>query len=198
MLEHPPTVLRRPVLRETHAAAETRPGSTLAAIELLPPRTRFTLRLDPGLLHRASTVGGFPLDLPINRCVVAAGRRSMRLGPDEWLLWCQPKEENQILREVGASLLGLHHALVDIGHAQVVFSVSGSKAEETMNAGCPLDLHHSAFPAGMATRTLLGKAEIILSRWEDRPAFEVECGRSYASYVSDFLHRAAQQYLAQT
>ena len=61
-----------------------------------------------------------------------------------------------------------------------------------INAGCPLDLSPAAFPAGAATRTLLGKAEIILSRSDDAPAFEIECGRSFAAYVRDFLFVAAR------
>jgi sarcosine oxidase subunit gamma len=44
------------------------------------------------------------------------------------------------------------------------------------------------------TRTLLGKAEIILSKCDDAPTFEIECARSFAAYVRDFLHDAARQY----
>jgi len=52
------------------------------------------------------------------------------------------------------------------------------------------------FPTGAATRTLLGKAEIVLSRWDDVPTFEIECARSFAAYVRDFLQDAARQYRA--
>ena len=191
------TVTRRPPLPDAEHGPQGQSGNAPIAIELLAPRARFALRLDPALLPRASTVAGFPLDLPVNRCAVTGGRRSLRLGPDEWLLWCQPKEESHIAREVETSLHGLHHALIDIGHAQVALSVAGNRAANVINAGCPLDLHDTVFPAGTATRTLLGKAEIILSRWDDRPAFEVECGRSFAAYVREFLAQAARQYLGE-
>jgi len=69
--------------------------------------------------------------------------------------------------------------------------VAGPQAAEVINSGCPLDLSPSAFPPGAATRTLLGKAEIILSRWEEMAAFEVECARSLAAYVQEFLAAAA-------
>ncbi len=45
-------------------------------------------------------------------------------------------------------------------------AVSGSRAARVVNAFCALDLHPSAFPVGMCTRTMLGKAEIILWRTE--------------------------------
>jgi sarcosine oxidase, subunit gamma len=167
-----------------------------ATVQTLPPRARFVLRLDPSLLPRASAVGGFPLDVPINRCTVAAGKRTMRLGPDEWLLWAQDREGEQIGREVSASLFQLHHSLVDISHARVTLSVSGTRAALTINSGCALDLSAAAFPAGTATRTLLGKAEIVLARWDAMPSFEIECARSFAGYVQDFLHEAQRQIVA--
>ena len=43
-------------------------------------------------------------------------------------------------------------------------AVSGSRAAWAINAFCALDLHLAAFPVGMCTRTLFGKAEIILWR----------------------------------
>jgi len=159
---------------------------------LLPPRARFSLRLDPTLLEQAKSVAGFALDVPINRCQSAGERRTLRLGPDEWLL-CGPQGKgNEIANAAEAALRDLTHALVDVSHAHVALSVSGPQAAEAINGGCPLDLTSVAFPPGAATRTLLGNAEIILSRWVDRAEFEVECGRSFAAYVRDFLEAARQ------
>jgi sarcosine oxidase, subunit gamma len=63
-----------------------------------------------------------------------------------------------------------------------------------LNSGCPLDLDESAFPVGMATRTILAKAEVIL--WRRGPtAFHVECWRSFGPYVHYFLGEAAREYL---
>ena len=87
----------------------------------------------------------------------------MRLGPDEWLLSGPLSEAAQIAGDVEAALRGLHHALVDVGHARVALSVSGPRAADAINSGCALDLSPAAFPAGTATRTLLGKAEIVLA-----------------------------------
>lgn len=49
----------------------------------------------------------------------------------------------------------------------------------------------SAFPVGMCTRTLLGKAEIVL--WRTAPeVFRIEVWRSFAAYLSAFLEEAAR------
>jgi len=161
-------------------------------IRLLPPRARFSLRLPPTLIDRAASVAGFALNLPINRCWSAHGKRALRLGPDEWLL-CGPEAEGtEIADAIEATLRDLAHALIDVSHAHVALSVSGPQAAEAINSGCPLDLSSGAFPPGAATRTLMGNAEIILSRWQDRAGFEVTCGRSFAAYVREFLEVAGQ------
>jgi len=162
----------------------------MVVLGLLPPRARFSLRLDPTLLEQAKSVAGFALDVPINRCQSVGERRTLRLGPDEWLL-CGPQTEgNEIANAAQAALGDLTHALVDVSHAHVALSVSGPQAAEAINSGCPLDLTCVAFPPGAATRTLLGNAEIVLSRWVGQAGFEVECGRSFAAYVRDFLEAA--------
>jgi sarcosine oxidase, subunit gamma len=45
----------------------------------------------------------------------------------------------------------------------------------------------------MATRTLLGKCEIILGR-TGAETYRVECWRSYSAYVLGFLDEAAREY----
>jgi sarcosine oxidase subunit gamma len=169
-----------------------------AGVQLLAPRARFLLRVAPSLLAQTSVVAGLTLDMAINRCSSAGVRKAMRLGPDEWLLSGPEGEAGQMARDVQAALTGLHHALFDVSHRQVALSVAGPGGAHIINSGCPLDLGPGAFPAGSATRTLLGKAEIILSRPAESLTFEVECTRSFAAYVRDFLLEAARGISAPT
>jgi sarcosine oxidase subunit gamma len=154
----------------------------------LPPRARVLLRLDPKLLS-VESLADFAFSLSINRCLRAGAKRTLRLGPDEWLLCGEETAASQIARDLEAALEGLPHALVDVSHAQVALSVSGPRAQGAINMGCPLDLSSPAFPPGAATRTLLGRIEIILSHWEEG-GFEVECARSLAAYAQEFLNLA--------
>ena len=59
-----------------------------------------------------------------------------------------------------------------------------------LNEGCPLDLDAAAFPPGRCTRTLFGKAEIVLWR-RDVDAWRVEVARSFAPYLLALLREAA-------
>ena len=49
----------------------------------------------------------------------------------------------------------------------------------------------SAFPVGMCSRTVLGKAEVVLWRTAAQ-VFRIEVWRSFASYLTGFLEEAAR------
>jgi sarcosine oxidase, subunit gamma len=148
---------------------------------------RWSLRLPPAAAERLRELAGFPIAIEINRCACANDRIAARLGPDEWLL-CAPADV-RIEDPLGAE----HHALVDVAHRYVGFVIEGAQAPVLLAAGCPLDLHPKVFTAGTATRTLLGKAEIVLWRLHEAPAYRVECPRSFAPYVMAFLREAARE-----
>jgi sarcosine oxidase subunit gamma len=141
---------------------------------------RWSLRLPSPL-----NLGPFILDVPINRASIAGERLAARLGPDEWLLVAPAGESPDF-----SALEGRHHSLVDVSHRYVAFVVEGESAPLILAAGCPLDLHPHFFTAGSATRTLLGKAEIILWRLGVALSYRVECARSFAPYVERFLDQA--------
>ena len=153
-------------------------------IASLDPCARWSLRLRETL-----PVVGFAVELPVNRASSVEGRMCARLGPDEWLL-CAPEGAAPALD----ALQGLHHSLVELSHAYAGFAIEGDAAHLVLAAGCPLDLDPTVFTAGSATRTLLGKAEIVLWRLDAAPAFRVECARTFAPYVQAFLQEAAREF----
>src|SRR5580658_180008 len=63
------------------------------------------------------------------------------------------------------------------------------EAATLLAAGCPLDLDARAFPVNMCTRTVLGKAEVVLWRTGTQQ-FRIEVWRSFAAYVCAFLAEA--------
>lgn len=164
------------------------------AITPLGPGARWTLRFPPGVAERLREVAGFQIAMEINRNVCNKDRLAARLGPDEWLLCAPLDAAAELERLVTAAMGGEPHALVDVGHRYAALAVEGPQAPALLAAGCPLDLHPGTFGAGDATRTLLGKAEIILWRLHDAPAYRVECGRSFAPYVYAFLREAAREF----
>lgn len=177
------TARTRPLARATLPAALD-PGLTIRPAEA---GARFSLRVRKA----TGTVAGLPLDGPINSLTGDDARWIARLGPDEWLIGTSETEADALAAAVASDLAGTAHALVDVSHRNVGIDVSGAKSAILLNAGCPLDLGDTAFPSGSATRTLLGKAEIVLIRWPGAtPRYRVECWRSFATYVHGFLVEA--------
>jgi sarcosine oxidase subunit gamma len=165
-----------------------------AQIRLLPGAARFSLRLREADAAEVGAASGFRLDQPLNSFAAEGERLSLRLGPDEWLLIGPEVDAEAIASEIAATLGTRFHALVDIGHRNIAIEVKGAHAADIINAGCPLDLFEESFPTGTATRTLLGKAEMVLLRLDDAPTFRVECWRSFATYVHGFLVEAARDF----
>lgn len=160
------------------------------AISVLEPMTRFSLRLRPTGDAPLGTVAGFPIDQRLNTIAVADERWSVRLGPDEWLIGAPADQAESAEVELERALGNVAHSLVDVSHRNVGLEIKGLGAAAALNAGCPLDLSDIAFPAGTATRTLLGKAEIVLIRAGAAPTYRIETWRSFATYVHGFLHEA--------
>ncbi len=177
------TVRKRPVA-PVGAAPAVLIEAEGVVVRALPPAAQFSLRLreaDGGIPGAAAA---FRIDQAINRFALEGPWPSTRLGPDEWLL-IGPEDD-------ATALAGHLHSIVDIGHRHAAFAVSGRRAPETVNSGCALDLAADAFPTGMATRTLLGRAEVILMRLDDAPTYRIECWRSFAEYVGGLLTDAAE------
>jgi sarcosine oxidase subunit gamma len=168
------------------------PGDASAIVAALPPADRFVLQLR-GLA--AGTIAGIDLDGPINSALGTAERFAARLGPNEWLLVLTEGEGAATRATLELGLAGHFFSLVSVGHRNAAIAVRSRHARTVLNAGITLDLEDAAFPAGTATRTLLGKAEVVLVRLPADDAFRVECWRSFAPYVHAFLSDAAREFI---
>ena len=156
--------------RATHAVA-----STAVQLVALPPATR--------LILRGGAIASISMPLPeICGATTDGDRTLLWLGPDEFLL----------LLPLGSSQPA---GAVDVSHRDAAISVTGSRAAWAINAYCALDLHPSTFPVGQCTRTLFGKAGILLWRTHEQ-TFRIDTARSLAPYVWDCLEEARREFLA--
>lgn len=159
----------------------------------LPPAARFILRARPAAMEAAAAPLGFRLPVVACRSVSAGIRSALWLGPDEWLLLAPAADGAAWQAALEAAIGSLPHSLVDISHRQSGLTLSGAAATSVLNVGCPLDFDPAAFPVGMCTRTVLGKAEIVLWR-TGAQGFHIEAWRSFLPYVWGFLAEAAREF----
>ena len=153
------------------------------------PRTRFSYRgADATLPALGAAFGVTPLT-EVCRAAVEGDHAALWLGPDEWLLLAPDGEADALGAKLTSALAGVPHSLVDISHRNAGFEITGEHGPAVLNVGCPLDF--DPFPVGMSTRTVLGKAEVVL--WRRSPQrFHLEVWRSFAPYVQGFLSQAIE------
>ena len=163
----------------------------MAEVAQLPPGARFIFQ---GGEVACKTAGdAFRLVLSPQACRANANddRAALWLGPDEYLLLAPVGDMATIAVKVSKALAKIPHSLVEVSARQVAISVRGRDASALLNSGCPLDLDESAFPPGMCTRTLLGKAEIVLWR-KAAEEYHLEVWRSFSDYVLGWLREASE------
>jgi sarcosine oxidase, subunit gamma len=159
----------------------------------LPPLTRFIVRGgEPAISAMGSAIG---VELPREACRAAEHdtRAALWLGPDEWLLVASDGEHDAIELYLASVTSVASGSAVDVSDRQVGIAVSGDRAAEALNAFMPLDLDPAVFPVGTCTRTIFGKAEIVLWRRGPR-SFHIEVWRSFAPYVLACLGEALLEY----
>ena len=159
----------------------------------LGPLARFSLRLPEAAVPAAGAALGIGLTMPINRAGAEGERSALRLGPDEWLILAPEAGADSVPLALNDAISDGVFSLVDIGHRQTGILLEGLDAAAIINALCPLDLDAGAFPIGMATRTVFGKAEIVLWR-TGAERFHIEVWRSFAPYVWAVLTEIGREY----
>jgi sarcosine oxidase subunit gamma len=170
------------------------PASTATpAVRLLPGASRYVLRGPPEVMERAVSALGLAFVPRTCRAVSDGSRSALWLGPDELLLLAPEAEQSECSAVLTTALGDVAHSLVDVSHRQCSIELLGASVEPILRTGCPLDLHISAFPVGMCTRTVYAKSEIVLWRTALQ-AFYVEVWRSYTEYLTALLAQATQEY----
>ncbi len=162
-----------------------------AVLRLLPPASQFILRGDDSVCRLVAPALGIA-SLPGTCRATQDGNSdgaALWLGPDERLLLGPEHRQSSIIAEIAAALGDAPYSLVAVGHRNVAMELTGTASSLVLNAGCPLDLHETAFPVGMCTRTVLARAQIVL--WRTGPErFYLNVWRSFLPYVWEFLVEA--------
>lgn len=175
----------------TEALAGRASGSAGVQVTPAAPASRVSLRADPANAKALSKALG--LDLPLTPKTTSSnqkGRLCAWLGPDEWLII---DETGDPVDDLGkAKVL---HSAVDVSHRNTAILVSGDGARATLEAGCPQNLSDAVFPVGAASRTVMGKIEVVIIRTGETQ-FRVECWRSFSIYAFDLLSESARDCLA--
>jgi sarcosine oxidase, subunit gamma len=126
------------------------------------------------------------------------------LGPDEYLAVLPRQQAEQAVAALHTQLRAHQHGsseytVVDVtgGYTQLQLrDINAGDVRSLLARGCPLDLHSSAFGAGLCAQTHVAKAPVLLhcvsqvSAAEPNDVFRLIVRRSFAGYVATWLDDA--------
>jgi len=158
-------------------------------LRMLEPAARFILQGGPSARAAAGQAFGVALPEMACRSNTAGPRSALWLGPDEYLLLAPDGAAERVAAEIGIALSGIAHSLVDVSDRQVAIALTGPAARDLLCQGCPLDLDPAEFTAGMCTRTIFAKAEVVLWR-RSAEEYHLEVGRSFSGYVLGWMQES--------
>ena len=152
------------------------------------PMERVTLRADESAIASIEKALGLVLPKSPKVSVSKNGKTALWIGPDEWLLI---SDEGSLMMPAFAKLKSTLISAVDVSHRNTAIQISGMRAIDVLNSGCPQNLSLDVFPVGACSRTVFGKAEVVLWR-TGASEVHLECWRSFSDYVWKFLVDSAK------
>jgi len=177
------------------AAMSAASGGGLSIREL-PFVSQINLRADPNdvrLMQRLESSLGFALPAVPNTVASREERRAIWLGPDEWLLVGPDSQRAALEQAARNGLSGVSGSIVDVSANRTLLEIRGPKARKLLAHGFSIDLDVRSFGPGSCAQTLLAKAQVIIQRISEDPAFHLYIRSSFAPYVADWILDAAAE-----
>jgi sarcosine oxidase subunit gamma len=116
------------------------------------------------------------------------------LGPDEWLVISELAAPETQEADLRAAVTPSGGAAVDVSGQRVSLTLRGRHVRNVLAKGCALDLHRTVFRPGSSAQTTVGLAGVVLLACDDPGEFTVLVRQSFASYLTDWLIDAAEEF----
>ena len=158
----------------------------LTTLEAMAPMWRANVRCSQKNVEQAEE--NFEINLPKEpkKSVVKKNRGALWLGPDEWVIIdTNPKTKIKMKGDEN------EFYAVNVSHNFCTINVKGQGARMTLSASCPQDLRPDTFIKGDCSRTILGKATVIIHCINEQE-FYLHCQRSFSEYVWELLRVSAE------
>jgi sarcosine oxidase subunit gamma len=114
------------------------------------------------------------------------------VSPDEWLLTLP--EEGVLQIEEALRLQCVEPvAIVNVSGGQTILILEGEHAIDVLRKSTSYDVHPRNFPVGKVVTTAFAQAQLVLRRLDEQ-CFELVVRRSFADYLSAWIHDAAAEF----
>jgi sarcosine oxidase subunit gamma len=181
------TTLRRSPLEHLAArmAAVSRPD--VVGLAEVPFTGMVGLRVDPTgpVASRVAEVLGAPLPTTCGEVTDGGAHQALWLGPDESLV-VTGTDAVALADRLTAALAEAPGLALDLSANRTVLELSGPKARDVLEKGCPVDLHPRSFGPGRAVSTTLARVPVLL--WQTgAQSYRLLPRTSFADYVARWL-----------
>jgi sarcosine oxidase subunit gamma len=169
-------------------------GDRAVALREVPFLAMVSIRIQPGSAAsgRLGEALGVALPEVCGRVSSAGELGALWLGPDEWLV-VAPTEPGALVAGLRNALAGDPGSVVDVSANRTTLELSGPAARQTLEKGCPVDLHPRSFRPGTAVTTTLGRVPVLLWQTGDT-TYRVLPRSSFADHVARWLLDATTEF----
>ena len=146
------------------------------------------------LLKAVKSLTGATLPLQSNTVTESEQFTIYWLAPNEWLIQSKEPRLPALCTDLAGALAGQFASVVDVSSGNTSLLLSGVKAREVLQKGCPLDFHPAVFAPGQCAQSHYFKTGVLLRPLAD-DAYELIIRGSFADYFGRILLDACQEYL---
>lgn len=147
-----------------------------------------------GAEGRMAVVLGTQLPSKCGDTTIADRHAVLWLGPDEWLV-VTASDPVALAARLEAALGSAPGLVTDLSANRTVIELSGPRASDVLDKGCPVDLHPRAFSTGRAITTTVARVPVLLWQTGDH-TYRLLPRASFADYVARWLLDAMSEFTA--
>jgi sarcosine oxidase subunit gamma len=147
---------------------------------------------DSAAAVRVAKVLGAPLPAACGDVTSAGDHHALWLGPDEWLV-VTGTDPVALADQLEAAVGDEPGLVLDVSANRTVLELTGPRARDVLEKGCPVDLHPRAFGPGRAVSTTLARVPVLL--WQTgETSYRLLPRSSFADYVARWLLDAMMEF----
>ncbi|MCW2768334.1 MAG: soxG [Nocardioides sp.] len=184
------TLRRSPLAHLTDRMAQASHGAVGLSETACTGMVSVRVSAESSAAERIATVLGAPLpaacgEVTSGEVTSAGDHHALWLGPDEWLV-VTGTDPVALADQLEAAVGDDPGLVLDVSANRTVLELTGPKARNVLEKGCPVDLHPRAFGPGRAVSTTLARVPVLL--WQTgEPTYRLLPRSSFADYVSRWV-----------
>jgi len=149
----------------------------------------------PGAARAASLLATAALPTTPSTCIDGPDVTVIWFGPQEWLITSTHRSGETLETQLREAIAVHGGAAVDVSAQRTTVRLRGAHARDVLAKGCSLDLHPAVCGPGVAVRTMLGQAAVVLIPLDDNGTdYRILVRSSFAGYLADWLIDAAEEF----